>query len=96
LFSYFEGAWKDKKTLAQVFRSPLIPTSYMLSSYIKKRLKVPEKIQDDWQAYIEALFEFPDSSEKSVYYLLRFPRMSAIVSIEETINAEVEKNKKQF
>jgi len=68
----------------------------MLSSYIKKRLKVPEKIQEDWQAYIEALFEFPDSSEKSVYYLLRFPRMSAIVSIEETINAEVEKNKKQF
>lgn len=40
--------------------------------------------------------ELPDSSDKSIFYLLRFPRMSAIYSIEEILRHHIQDNHQIF
>lgn len=40
--------------------------------------------------------ELPDSSDKAIFYLLRFPRMSAIYSIEEILKHEIIDNHKKL
>lgn len=61
---------------------PLVPSSIMIHKYIRERLGLEKEIVESWYDYMTEMFKIPLTSEKSVYALLRFPRMSAIISIE--------------
>ncbi|EDK32044.1 alpha/beta fold hydrolase (macronuclear) [Tetrahymena thermophila SB210] len=95
-FNYFQSAWHEKKTISRFFKMPLVPTYFMLNNYLKKRLQIEENLRSDWYDYMTGLIELPDSSDKAIFYLLRFPRMSAIHSIEEILSYEIKEMKKQF
>ncbi|KAL4465991.1 hypothetical protein ABPG74_004228 [Tetrahymena malaccensis] len=95
-FNYFQSAWHEKKTIARFFKMPLVPTYLMLNNYLKKRLQIEENLRSIWYDYMTGLIELPDSSDKAIFYLLRFPRMSAIHSIEEILSHEIKENKKKF